>query len=86
MQQLAQLSSSERAEVFTETASVLGMTPVIVEKDYWVSWALCGLFNDELLASKLMFKPRILSWTGYRVLLWWRRARRNCAEWPFPFK
>ncbi|MCP3850213.1 MAG: nucleotidyl transferase AbiEii/AbiGii toxin family protein [Gammaproteobacteria bacterium] len=56
MQQLAQLSSSERAEVFTETASVLGMTPVIVEKDYWVSWALCGLFNDALLASKLMFK------------------------------
>ena len=31
-------------------------------------------------------KPKFLSWTGYRVLLWWRRARRNCAEWSFPFK
>ena len=32
------------------------------------------------------FQPKFLSRTGYRVLLWWRRARRNCAEWSFPFK
>ena len=37
MREIIELSTKDRAEVFKETASILGMTPVIVEKDFWVS-------------------------------------------------
>lgn len=53
---MAQLSDHERKELFSETASILGVTPAIVEKDFWVSWTLYHLFNDESLADQLMFK------------------------------
>ena len=56
MREIIELSTKDRAEVFKETASILGMTPVIVEKDFCVSWTLCSLFNDKLLANQLMFK------------------------------
>lgn len=56
MDQIAKLPLQNREELFEETAIVLGMTPVIVEKDFWVSWTLCNLFNDKTLANQLMFK------------------------------
>jgi len=58
MDKIARLAAKERSDLFTETAAGLGMTPAIVEKDFWVSWVLAHLFQDQMLASLLMFKGR----------------------------
>ena len=38
MEKVARLSQEERSALFTETAARKGMTPAIVEKDFWVCW------------------------------------------------
>lgn len=56
MESVAQLSSAERRELFAETAVVKGMTPAVVEKDFWVCWTLGRLFAHPDLSRLLMFK------------------------------
>lgn len=56
MDKVARLSEQQRAELFQETAALRGMTPAIVEKDFWVSWILGRLYQDENLGRQLMFK------------------------------
>ena len=56
MNKVARLATRERSELFTETAARLGMTPAIVEKDFWVTWVLERLFQDARLVQLLMFK------------------------------
>ena len=56
MDNVAQLSSKERSELFTEAAIQLNMTPAIVEKDFWVTWTLDKLFAHPTLSRILMFK------------------------------
>ncbi len=56
MDRVASLSSSERSELFSETAAKRGMTPAVVEKDFWVTWTLGKLFGDIRLSRLLMFK------------------------------
>jgi hypothetical protein len=56
MESVARLSSAERRELFTETAARRGMTPAIVEKDFWVCWTLGRLFAHPDLSCLLMFK------------------------------
>lgn len=56
MESVARLSSVERRELFAETAARKGMTPAIVEKDFWVCWALGRLFAHPELSRLLMFK------------------------------
>jgi hypothetical protein len=56
MESVARLSSAERHELFTETAARKGMTPAIVEKDFWVCWTLGRLFAHPGLSRLLMFK------------------------------
>lgn len=56
MDRVARLSEQQRAELFQETAALRGMTPAIVEKDFWVSWILGRLYQDENLRRQLMFK------------------------------
>jgi hypothetical protein len=56
METVALLSSAERRELFTETAARKGMTPAIVEKDFWVCWTLGRLFAHPGLSRLLMFK------------------------------
>lgn len=56
MESVARLSSAERRELFTETAVRKGMTPAIVEKDFWVCWTLGRLFAHPDLSRLLMFK------------------------------
>jgi hypothetical protein len=56
MESVARLSSSERRELFTEAAARKGMTPAIVEKDFWVCWTLGRLFAHTNLSRLLMFK------------------------------
>jgi hypothetical protein len=56
MESVARLSSVERRELFSETAARKGMTPAIVEKDFWVCWTLGRLFAHPDLSRLLMFK------------------------------
>lgn len=56
MESVAQLASAERRELFAETAARKGMTPAIVEKDFWVCWTMGRLFAQPDLARLLMFK------------------------------
>ena len=56
MESVARLSSTERRELFSETAARKGMTPAIVEKDFWVCWTLGRLFAHPDLSRLLMFK------------------------------
>ena len=56
METVAQFSIEQRRELFSETASMLGTTPVVVEKDFWVTRTLARLFQDEGLEQVLRFK------------------------------
>lgn len=56
MDKVAALSPGERGELFSETAARRGMTPAIVEKDFWVTWTLDKLFAHQDLSRLLMFK------------------------------
>jgi hypothetical protein len=56
MDKVARLSAAQRRELFTETAARRGMTPAVVEKDFWVTWVLDRLFAVPALARLLMFK------------------------------
>jgi hypothetical protein len=56
MESVALLSPAERRELFGETAARNGMTPAVVEKDFWVCWTLGRLFAHPELSRLLMFK------------------------------
>lgn len=56
MKKVAQLSATQRRELFSEAAARLRMTPAVVEKDFWVTWVLDRLFSTPNLARLLMFK------------------------------
>jgi len=44
MDRIATGPPKDRRDLFSETASLLGMNPAIVEKDFWVCWILKHLF------------------------------------------
>ena len=45
-----------RAEIFTETANRRGISPLIVEKDFWVCWTLGQVFENPRESPSLLFK------------------------------
>ncbi|QEH38950.1 hypothetical protein OJF2_75600 [Aquisphaera giovannonii] len=49
------LPEDERRLYIEQAASLRGLSPVILEKDFWVCWLLAILFGSEL-ASGLVFK------------------------------
>lgn len=56
MNKLADLNKDQREFIFRETAFELGLNPVIVEKDYWVSAVLYYLFNLSSYKDYFIFK------------------------------
>jgi len=56
MERVAQWMEGDRRDLFEETSTRKGMSPAIVEKDFWVCWTLRRLFASDELASKIMFK------------------------------
>ena len=56
MDKMAMRPASDRRDLFSESASKLGMNPVIVEKDFWVCWILKRLFADPRLKDQIIFK------------------------------
>jgi hypothetical protein len=49
-------SPSDRALIIRETAARRGLLPVMVEKDFWVSWTLAVLFAHPEFGGQLVFK------------------------------
>lgn len=47
---------SDQALIIRETANRRGLSPVMVEKDFWVSWTLAVLFAHPEFATQLVFK------------------------------
>ena len=45
-----------RVEIFTETANRRGISPVIVEKDFWVCWTLGQVFENPEESPSFLFK------------------------------
>jgi hypothetical protein len=56
MATFAALPPAERALIVGEVASRIGVVPVIVEKDFWVCWALGRIFESPALAPHVVFK------------------------------
>lgn len=56
MDAFAQLDPDEREGYFVEAAARLGLTPPVVEKDFWVCWTLKRLFALNCVAGNLLFK------------------------------
>ncbi|MCA9448152.1 MAG: nucleotidyl transferase AbiEii/AbiGii toxin family protein, partial [Candidatus Omnitrophica bacterium] len=56
MDNVANLSSHERSDLFEQTAANLGLHQAIAEKDFWVCWSLMKLFESSELAGNLVFK------------------------------
>ena len=46
MDRVARLPAAERRTVFSETAASMGVTPAVIEKDFWVTWVLDRLFRN----------------------------------------
>ncbi len=56
MKAVAQLSEQERKELFSETATAMGVTAAAAEKDFWICWVLLHVFEDTQLNQFLRFK------------------------------
>lgn len=56
MRKVANDSSEELQQLFSETAIRRKLTPGVVEKDFWVCWMLDYLFNVSKLKETFEFK------------------------------
>lgn len=56
MDRIAQWPAADREELFVEAAADFGISPAVVEKDFWVCWLLDKLFADNTLADKILLK------------------------------
>lgn len=56
MDDFARLGTADRRAFITEAASRRNLTPVIIEKDFWVCWTLRRLTRSEDLAGHMTFK------------------------------
>ena len=56
MESLASGSPTDRWDLFSETASRRRLSPVIIEKDFWVCWTLRQVTSLESIGPNLIFK------------------------------
>jgi predicted nucleotidyltransferase component of viral defense system len=56
MDRIASAPSSQRLELFRETAVRMGISPGLTEKDFWVCWTLKHLFSIPAFESRILFK------------------------------
>ena len=56
MDNVAKLSSSNRRDLFNETAARMGLPPVLIEKDFWVCWILKQVFTIKGFNGWFVFK------------------------------
>lgn len=55
MNNIAAMLPEERREIVLQTSARTGMSPAIIEKDFWVCWVLDRLFRSSL-KDKIIFK------------------------------
>lgn len=56
LNRIARASAAERAVVFEAAAGARGLSPVLLEKDFWVCWTLERLFALPAMGQNLLFK------------------------------
>lgn len=56
MNEVARLNDKERQELFSESASKMGINAAAIEKDFWICWSLMKIFENKDLKSILRFK------------------------------
>ncbi len=56
MNRIAHASAAERAAVFQAAAVAQKLSPIIIEKDFWVCWTLERLFALPEVGENLLFK------------------------------
>ena len=56
MKAVAKLNEQQRKALFSETAHAMGVTGAAAEKDFWISWVLLHVFEDDVLNQYLRFK------------------------------
>jgi hypothetical protein len=56
MDDIARLPIADRSDLFKETARQRGLTPAIIEKDFWVCWTLKRVFTLADPPAGLLFK------------------------------
>ena len=62
MDRIAQAPQEERAELFRRSAGILlpERSPAIIEKDFWVCWALHRLFDVVRFRPQLIFRRHVV--------------------------
>jgi len=50
------IPAGNRAIAFEQTGLKLNMSSAVIEKDFWVCWALARLFSSDVLRNKILFK------------------------------
>jgi hypothetical protein len=56
MDKVAALNLENRRQLFQETGAQRGMSPAVIEKDFWVCWTLKHIFSDPHLQKHIVFK------------------------------
>ena len=56
MDRIARASADERRLVFEAAAQRMALAPAVVEKDFWVCYALDHLFHKSGFAESMVFK------------------------------
>lgn len=56
MDQVAALPAADRQALFQEVATRRGLSSLVIEKDFWVCWALRRVFELRPLGENLIFK------------------------------
>ena len=66
--EFAALESADRKAGITDASGCLRISPVIVEKDFWVCWILGQIFSDPELEPQFVFKGGTSLSKVYRVI------------------
>lgn len=56
MDEFANLTTNEKQPYFEKAAASKGLSPIMIEKDFWICWVLKKLFSQKELSSELLFK------------------------------
>jgi hypothetical protein len=65
---VAALPSAQRSDLFREASAILGMSPAVVEKDFWVCWVLKKIFSSRNLKKHFVFKGGTSLSNVYRII------------------
>ncbi len=68
MDKIAKSSNKERTGIFIDVANKLKLQPFIIEKDFWVSWVLGKIFDNQELSKSLCFKGGTSLSKGFNLI------------------